>query len=267
MAISSYLDRKRESLARELHESLQQMDSLPEGELYFVRNGTGWMQKRRWRTADGHRKSEALKKSDRLFAQKLAQRRYLSERARGLRKLIQAIELAMQTERELVSFPDNLQEMCGEYRELLRPFFSENEQKIREWKEKPYRTKEEHKESRIYPTKCGVLVRSKSEVIIADMLYDLGIPFRYEQELVTDRGMIFPDFLILDPFTLEEIVWEHCGMMDDPEYARKVFSRLDSLHSRGYSFEKKNLICTFESKTHPLDVREVQMIIDYYFQK
>lgn len=58
------------------------------------------------------------------------------------------------------------------------------------------------------------LVRSKSEVIVADTLHNLGIPYRYEQRLQ------FPDEIARHPdFTIERagdtpIYWEHLGRLD-----------------------------------------------------
>lgn len=58
------------------------------------------------------------------------------------------------------------------------------------------------------------LVRSKSEVIVADALYDLGLDYVYEQEL-TFPGEFprRPDFTIQRPGTMP-VYWEHLGMLD-----------------------------------------------------
>jgi len=62
------------------------------------------------------------------------------------------------------------------------------------------------------------MVRSKSEVIIANLLHQAGIPFTYEEPLYAEDGTFF-----LPDFTLrvggEKFYWEHWGMLSDEGYA------------------------------------------------
>src|SRR5690348_14549875 len=52
-------------------------------------------------------------------------------------------------------------------------------------------------EYRIHRTLADVMVRSKSEVIIANMLFDREIPFEYEKPLYAKDGSFYlPDFTI-----------------------------------------------------------------------
>ncbi len=61
------------------------------------------------------------------------------------------------------------------------------------------------------------MVRSKSEVIIANMLHERGIEFFYEKPLfAADGTMYLPDFTII--WNGEEIYWEHVGRISDPKY-------------------------------------------------
>lgn len=69
------------------------------------------------------------------------------------------------------------------------------------------------------------MVRSKSEVIIANMLHERDITFFYEKPLFAPDGtMYLPDFTLL--WQGEEIYWEHVGRLSDPEYARKWADKL-----------------------------------------
>jgi hypothetical protein len=66
--------------------------------------------------------------------------------------------------------------------------------------------------SHVHRTRNGELVRSKSEVIVADTLYALGVEYGYEVELaMTDGTRRLPD--------LKPVYWEHLGMLDRPGYA------------------------------------------------
>ena len=73
----------------------------------------------------------------------------------------------------------------------------------------------------IHMTRKGIAVRSKSEVIIADLLYSKGIDFEYERPLDLDGDRKLPDFTIADSDSGETYYWEHLGMLQRPSYRRK----------------------------------------------
>lgn len=72
----------------------------------------------------------------------------------------------------------------------------------------------------IHRTTTGVLVRSKSEVIVADVLHKLGISYEYERRLEAPHDSSdfrLPDFTVR--FEGDSWYWEHLGMLDTPSYA------------------------------------------------
>ena len=72
----------------------------------------------------------------------------------------------------------------------------------------------------IHRTSNGTLVRSKSEVIVADALTATGISFNYEKEFRGHDGTVrLPDFTIENAATGETYIWEHLGMLADERYA------------------------------------------------
>ena len=76
-------------------------------------------------------------------------------------------------------------------------------------------------ESLIHRTKRGELVRSKSEVIIANELLAQGIDrYEYEEQLkLPEVGKTFyPDFTIMDDDTGTCYYWEHLGLLNNPDY-------------------------------------------------
>lgn len=78
---------------------------------------------------------------------------------------------------------------------------------------------------RIHRTVQGELVRSKSEVIIANALHAAGVRYQYEEPFVgSDRSQRLPDFTIDDPETGQRFVWEHLGMLNDRKY-REAWKR------------------------------------------
>ncbi|MBK7919037.1 MAG: hypothetical protein IPJ94_22805 [Chloroflexi bacterium] len=73
---------------------------------------------------------------------------------------------------------------------------------------------------RIHQTLSGDLVRSKSEVIIANILFQSGIPFQYELSLRAPDGTHrLPDFTI--EWQGNTYFWEHLGMLDIREYEQE----------------------------------------------
>ena len=74
----------------------------------------------------------------------------------------------------------------------------------------------------VHRTERGELVRSKSELVIADKLHARGIDYQYEQPLpLSGRRVRYPDFTIADHARGITIYWEHLGMLDDPGYRRR----------------------------------------------
>lgn len=81
----------------------------------------------------------------------------------------------------------------------------------------------------IHYTRRGDTVSSKSEVIIADLLYSKGVgDYLYEEKLVAPDGSFrYPDFTIDDAATGQRVYWEHLGMMHDPDYRARWERKLE----------------------------------------
>jgi exodeoxyribonuclease V alpha subunit len=76
-----------------------------------------------------------------------------------------------------------------------------------------------YEEGKIHEALVGEMVRSKSEVIIANLLTTAGIPFRYEVPLFAPDGTFYlPDFTI--DWRGKKFFWEHLGMLHDPTYKK-----------------------------------------------
>ena len=115
-----------------------------------------------------------------------------------------------------------------------------------------------------YYSRNGVRVRSKSELIIADMLEQKGIPYRYEYPLHLNKtGIVRPDFLCLNIKTRREFIWEHFGMMDNIAYANKNVEKIQNYQQNGY-FPGENMIMTFETSQHPLNSVTIKQTIEEY---
>jgi len=73
----------------------------------------------------------------------------------------------------------------------------------------------------IHLTSRGEAVRSKSEVIIANLLHAKKIDYHYEYPLELGGMVKYPDFTIEDDDTGITYYWEHCGLLHDPDYLRR----------------------------------------------
>ena len=74
-------------------------------------------------------------------------------------------------------------------------------------------------------TRKGDAVRSKSEVVVADILHALGISYSYEQPLFSrsdPKDFRLPDFTA--SFEGDVYYWEHLGMLNVPSY-REAWER------------------------------------------
>jgi hypothetical protein len=73
----------------------------------------------------------------------------------------------------------------------------------------------------IHRTSRGDAVRSKSEVIIANMLHAKNIDYHYEAPLELGGVVKYPDFTVEDDDAGIIYYWEHCGLLHDPAYRRR----------------------------------------------
>lgn len=150
------------------------------------------------------------------------------------------------------------------YKNLLISHFQPKSEELRNWTNEPYEHNPKHPDGLIHKTFSGIYVRSKSEVLIDSVLYSNNIPFRYECALKLGNTTIFPDFTIRHPETGKFYYWEHFGMMDEPEYYKKVYSKLYLYNSYGI-IPSIQLITTYETSENPLDIDDITDIVTRYF--
>jgi hypothetical protein len=103
----------------------------------------------------------------------------------------------------------------------------------------------------IHRTKNGIYVRSKSEVIIANLLHDEAIKFEYERRFDTETGWRLPDFSI--PTSSDElIILEHLGMLHKPSYKEEWEKKKEFYGKNGYTLND-NLFVTTEDENGAID--------------
>ena len=210
-----------------------------------------------------HKQGKYLKKEEIPLVRKLAQKTYDQKIKRLVDKRLRQIQNMNKdyVDNEI----ENIYSQMNIHRqELVKPVEKTWQQKVNDWKSMPY-TGKEFKEGipEIY-TKKGERVRSKSEKLIADTLYELGIEYKYECPIrLRGYGVVYPDFTVLSCKTGKEIYWEHDGRMDDPQYAEKSVKKINSYIDNGI-IPGYRLLLTFETSNTVLNDRTIKKMIDNY---
>lgn len=116
-----------------------------------------------------------------------------------------------------------------------------------------------YEEGKIHRALANYMVRSKSEVIIANMLFERDIPFTYETPLYAPDGTMFlPDFTV--NWHGEIWYWEHEGMTHNEEYRNHQEAKHAWYQKHGF-FDR--LVVTKEQGG--FDSHQVKEIIEEHF--
>ncbi len=155
-------------------------------------------------------------------------------------------------------------------RKLIKPIRLPDETFAEIWQAIPYEKKPFLANTTEFHTLRGERVRSKSEIIIADTLSRMNIPYRYEfpLKIKTENGekhTFYPDFLCLNLRTRQEFIWEHFGMMDDSEYTTSMVRKL-KLYEKNGIYIGRSLIISVENSAAPIDAKQIEKIAEQYLQ-
>lgn len=144
------------------------------------------------------------------------------------------------------------------------PFLLPGDINPEKWLQAHYRKNSKYPQELKHFSKGGLPMRSKAEADIATMLEEFQLAFRYEPLIQVGQYEYAPDFCIVHPTHRLLILWEHFGMIDQPDYACKTIQKLNSYAENGYHLGL-NLIMTYETKKHPLHFGHIQDCIKKYF--
>ena len=112
---------------------------------------------------------------------------------------------------------------------------------------------------RVHLTSSGIKVRSKSEVMIAEVVSSYNLRFEYERsiELWTDGEMItvHPDFTFDNKYG-QSVYWEHFGMLGVEQYRKSALRKLNTYIENGI-IPSVNLIITAEALDGSIDVNSI----------
>ncbi len=255
----NYLLQNRNELAQKIFELQKEIKQAPPGDLICTQNSTYT----KWYVSFGST-SKYIKKKERKYAEKLAHKKFMKFQLEELKQEISALNDFIAN---IGKIPRKSQQLLGDrrYIELLQPLGKKRARQYYEWMFEKYEKNRKHPEKLIHVTKSGHVVRSKSEVIIADALFTHDIPFRYECELSLGEVTLYPDFTIMNPLTGEVVYWEHFGMMDVSGYVNNCFNKLNTYAQNGI-IPTINLITTYETEGTPLCSLRVEQLIKNFFE-
>ena len=204
-----------------------------------------------------------LKKEELEQAKKLAQKKYDRMVLKSAERELMAWNSLLRT------LPTNTFEtvydtLHRDIKTLVTPVVPTNEDYRSKWESVTYEPGSFEPDAPIYMTDRGERVRSKSEQLIANLLYRLDIPYRYEYPiLINENGrqkVWRPDFMILDVAHRKEFFLEHLGMLDDLHYARRTAHKIRTYEENGL-FEGSGMYYTMETDGVPIDMPYVEMKI------
>lgn len=207
-------------------------------------------------TEKAHRAGKYISKKQQALVKALAQKEYDQKLVQELDAQVEVLAKAVET---LTQHDCNtvFENLTPHRKALVEPVTLPTAEYASQWLEQDYFRKGFAENAPELYTAKGERVRSKSEVIIADTLGRLGVPYRYEFPLKLRKFTVHPDFYCLNATTRKEFAWEHLGMMDDPEYAVAAVEKLAAYQEAGF-FPGKNLIITMETAENPLSSKQVE---------
>ena len=256
-------ERRYDELYRMRAELEKTLVKYPEGSIHVIRN-RGYVQYY-LRKQSGQSCGEYLSKRQTDTIQIYLQKKYMQEVLRLLRSEMDSIEKFL---RNCKPSQDKIRglfsEQPEEIRKHLNPVDTSDADYIKAWSETAYDKKLISGTIPVFITNKGEPVRSKSELIIANRLYDLQIPYKYECPVwLSGEKKIYPDFTVLNIRKRREIYWEHRGMMDGQEYANHSVQRMREYQQAGI-YLGEGLIITEETSSVPLDTGEIDRVIQHY---
>ncbi len=236
-----------------------QIKDMPNGNFYVTQCGR-YM---RWFVSDNDGNRKYIPKKEKDIALIMAHKKYLEYLKADVQFDKDCIDMYLEKSK---SYSRKIPELLEnpKYMELLRAERGCVTEKLQEWSNSPYEKNEYSPESLIFHAASGHVVRSKSESLIAAELFWNKVPFRYECILNLGDRVVFPDFTIRHPSTGDYFFWEHFGMMDNPDYARKTSDKICMYISHNI-IPSINLITTYETKNCPLNPLKVANIVKEYF--
>lgn len=261
--------RKLEDMAKfyesELKKYSKILPTLPKKNLYIYRKRKSFFYKYKNEDDEHDTNEHNIPFGEELLAATLALRKVLEQRKicyeARLKHINKYLNDIKKEPREFIR-----DKYVSEFYRLIKKYYPEFSNDWQEKLNKKYECLKPDPTSHDISTTAGIMVRSKSEAIIVDMLYSLGIPFVYEPKVVLSNGkVVYPDFIIADPITGAEYMWEHLGKLEKQDYAARSYSKIIGLNELGW-YLGINFIVTTETLDNKLRIWAQETPLNNLFQ-
>lgn len=255
------LQTRADELLRAIELTKKSLNRVPQGRLKLARRNHDFYA---YHVVDD--KSVYIPKGNFALVTKLAQKDYDEKVLIVLERKLSLVDAFIE-KYKAIEIQDVYENLSEERKSMVEPVLLSDAEFARRWLAVPYKGKGFEAGAPDLRTMNGERVRSKSEVIIADALERSGIPYKYEcpRELSDGGQRVYPDFTCLNLRTRKEVLWEHLGMMDNPEYASMAVKKFSSYLKNGFVLGV-NLIVSMECSEKPLNQTEVRKIIQGIFR-
>lgn len=258
----NYIDDDIERRETELTEKLKSINArirhCPEGKLStrIVRGRIQYFHRKN----PGDKRGRYIPKKEMNLIRALAQKDYDTATLTAIKREMKAIE-SWKKSCPKTRAEDVFKQLSSQRKELVVPEFQTEEMYAKRWLAQAKKSEPFMSDSLRITTLRGDSVRSKAEAMIADALFNHGIPYKYEQSVWAFETVYLPDFIILQPHTHKEMIWEHFGMMDDKAYADNVMKKLSNYAQAGF-VTGDNLLFTMETQSNPLSNIQINRMIE-----
>lgn len=262
--IQSALQTRQQFLEDLIRQKTRSLQNVPEGRLRGISRQKGYQYY--WRKKKTDRGGTYIKSGETAFIKKLGQKEYdrrvlISSETES--RLIAKLLLYYLNEKNVPS-EEVFDQMSPWLAAVCTPCREPIDQFIEHWQDQEYPEKPGYPKSENYISQKNEKMRSKSELLIANALARHNIPYHYEKPLCMKNVTFYPDFTTLECRTRKEIIWEHFGMMDNPEYLEEALAKLITYAKNGY-YPGSGLIITFETSQHPLNMQMVEGLIKKFY--
>lgn len=264
----SEMQRRAEELLVVITEKRKSLAEAPAGRLRVAIHGK---QRHCYHVTDSMNSNGVyIPKADLKLIRKLAQKDYDDSVLKKLERQLKLIDKFMDAFGEC-DIASTFNKLHVNRRPFITPVTLSDEDYATRWLAQSYKRKSFREGEPEFLTSRGERVRSKSEMIIADILAKHGVPYKYECPLRLEAGegsgalTVYPDFTCLNLRTREQFLWEHLGRMDDPEYAKKTVRKLRTFRRNGFILGK-NLLATTECDGLPLDRKDVESLVKSFLR-
>lgn len=205
-----------------------------------------------------------LGKKEYELAKALAQKDYIYRLEKRLLEEYKALEKILAVYDDEVG-EEVFSNQIKERQNLISPILITDEEYAKRWLEEAFESNPFRTEELIYETDRGDFVRTKTERDIANIYYELRIPYKYECALVLNDGRVkYPDFTLLDVKRRRIIYHEHLGLLDKEEYRIENLQKIDKYREAGI-YTGKNLIITHDTKYSPINLKQTRKMLREIF--